>query len=87
MHGHEVPPSLAAIVYAILSSAVVSMSNTDVQDSCYTSRQELKSHLQLGTKAALSKAQLLKSSKVETLQAFVAYSHSSMQALEMLTVP
>jgi hypothetical protein len=71
--GHEVPPSLVALVCAILFSAVVSMSHVDVQEGCYTSRQEMKDHLQLGTEIALGQAQLLGSAKVETLQAFVAY--------------
>ncbi|PWY89164.1 fungal-specific transcription factor domain protein [Aspergillus heteromorphus CBS 117.55] len=75
-NGYEVPPSLGAIVCAVLFSAVVSMDVDDgrqVLGEYDALRDELKAHLQLGTEVALGKAQLLKSTKTETLQAFVAY--------------
>lgn len=71
--GHQVPPSLAAIVCSVLFSAVISMSESQVLEVCQTFRQELKDLLKMGAEIALSRAQLLKSTRIETLQAFVAY--------------
>lgn len=72
-HKDKIVPSLSAIVLSVLLSAVVSMSDTQVWTLCQVSREELKNKLKLGTEAALGRAQLLSSSKIETLQAFVAY--------------
>lgn len=65
--------SLAAIVSAVLFSARLSMSEAQVLELCRTSGQVPLVQLKLGTEVALSKAQLLKSTKIETLQASVAY--------------
>jgi hypothetical protein len=72
-NGYQLAPSLAAIVYSVLFSASVAMSVTQVSELCQTSRQNLKDSLQLGTELALGRAQLFRTSKTETLQAFVAY--------------
>lgn len=72
-NGCPVPPSLAAIVYSMLFSASVAMSEEQVSELFQISRQYLKDSLQLGTELALSRANLLRTSKIETLQAFVAY--------------
>lgn len=72
-NGYPVPPSLAAIVYSMLFSASVAMSEEQVSELFQISRQYLKDSLQLGTELALSRANLLRTSKIETLQAFVAY--------------
>ncbi|CAG8888720.1 unnamed protein product [Penicillium egyptiacum] len=72
-NGYPVPPSLAAIVYSILFSASVAMSEEQISELFQTSKQYLKDSLQLGTELALGRAQLLRASKIETLQAFVAY--------------
>lgn len=72
-NGYPVPPSLAAIVYSILFSASVAMSQEQMSELCQTSKQDLKDNLQLGTECALGRAQLLRASKFETLQAFTAY--------------
>ncbi|PYI09606.1 hypothetical protein BO78DRAFT_307832, partial [Aspergillus sclerotiicarbonarius CBS 121057] len=71
-NGHEIIPSLGAIVYAVLFSAVVSMEDKHL-DGYGVSHQELKDRLQMGTETALCRAQLLTSTKTETLQAFVGY--------------
>ncbi|KAJ5942552.1 hypothetical protein N7516_002720 [Penicillium verrucosum] len=71
-NGYPVPPSLAAIVYSILFSASVAMSQEQISELCQTSKQDLKDNLQLGTERALGRAQLLRASKFETLQAFTA---------------
>lgn len=72
-HQDQITPSLAALVFSVLLSAVISMSEAQVWDMCQVSRGELKTKLKLGTEASLSSAQLLRSTKVETLQAFIAY--------------
>ncbi|PYH93388.1 fungal-specific transcription factor domain protein [Aspergillus ellipticus CBS 707.79] len=74
-NGYDLPPSLGAIVCAVLFSSMVSMHVDDQQDLGEYDRfqEELKARLQLGTEVALGKAQLLMSTKTETLQAFVAY--------------
>ncbi|KAJ5534084.1 hypothetical protein N7527_000338 [Penicillium freii] len=72
-NGYPVPPSLAAIVYSMLFSASVAMSEEQISELFQTSKQYLKDSLQLGTELALGRANLLRASKIETLQAFVAY--------------
>jgi hypothetical protein len=72
-NGYQVPPSLAAIVYSILFSSSVAISEEQISELCDTSKQDLKDNLKLGTECALGRAQLLRASKFETLQAFTAY--------------
>ncbi|KAJ5603047.1 hypothetical protein N7537_006003 [Penicillium hordei] len=72
-NGYPVPPSLAAIVYSMLFSASVALSEEQISELFQTSKQYLKDGLQLGTELALGRAHLLRASKIETLQAFVAY--------------
>jgi hypothetical protein len=72
-NGHHVNTSLVAIVMSVLFSAVVAMSEAQVWEISHTSREEMKDSLQLGTEAALGKANLVRSTKIETLQAFVTY--------------
>ncbi|KGO72767.1 Transcription factor, fungi [Penicillium italicum] len=72
-NGHLVPPSLGAIVSSVMFSAVVAMSEVQVLELCHTPREEMKRRLQIDTETALSKANILQSTKIETLQAFVAY--------------
>ncbi|KAH8689096.1 hypothetical protein BGW36DRAFT_309164 [Talaromyces proteolyticus] len=69
----DISASLGAIVLAVLFSAVVSMDSEDVSIRISSSKQELCSRLQLGVELALSQANLLRSNKMETLQAFVTY--------------
>lgn len=68
-----VAPSLSALVCAVIFSAIVTMSETEVLVTCRVPREDLKDQLKLGVETSLAKAQLLKSTKFETLQAFVAY--------------
>ncbi|GKZ87733.1 transcriptional regulator family: Fungal Specific TF [Aspergillus niger] len=71
--GHEVPPSLSAIVCAILFSATLCINEAGdlVEDN--VPREILKYRLLSGTEVSLGRAQLLQSTRAETLQAFVAY--------------
>jgi hypothetical protein len=52
---------------------VSSMSEAEILETCRSRRGDLKNQLKLGVETSLAKAQLLKSTKFETLQAFVAY--------------
>ncbi|CAI7613380.1 unnamed protein product [Penicillium glandicola] len=71
--GHIAPSSLGAIVSSVLFSAIIAMSEARVLELCHIPREEMKRRLQIGTEIALSKARILHSTKIETLQAFVAY--------------
>lgn len=70
---HCLPPSLAAMMCSVLLFAVITMSDMQVLQICQIPRQRLTSDLKAGVESALSQAHLLKTTKIETLQAFVAY--------------
>ncbi|KAL3451541.1 hypothetical protein BJX65DRAFT_268057 [Aspergillus insuetus] len=72
-NGQQVSASLAAIVSAVLLSATVSMTDERDLQAWNTSRTALQSQLKVGTEHALSKANVLRRTKLEVLQAFVAY--------------
>ncbi|KAJ5710562.1 hypothetical protein N7488_004718 [Penicillium malachiteum] len=69
----QVAPPQVALVFSVLLSAVISMSEVQVHDSCQLSREDLKNRLKFGVEASLSRAQLLSTTRVDTLQAFIAY--------------
>jgi hypothetical protein len=72
--GQQVTASLAAIVSAVLLSATVSMTMDEGDFEAWnTSRAALQSQLKVGAEHALSKANVLKRTRLEVLQAFVAY--------------
>lgn len=60
-------------MFAVMLSAVVSMSEEDVSAQFPSSRQDMRDRLQLGAEVALARANLLISNKTETLQAFITY--------------
>lgn len=70
---YQVAPSLSALVCSVLFSSMASMSEVEVLESCRISQVDLKNQLKVGVETSLAKAQLLKTTKFETLQAFVAY--------------
>ncbi|KAL1986541.1 hypothetical protein VTN96DRAFT_6119 [Rasamsonia emersonii] len=72
-HGIEPKPSIQAVVFAALFTAVVSMPQQTVLDDFGVSQQELVENFRLGTETALGKAHILRTTKIETLQAFVMY--------------
>lgn len=72
-NGDQITPSLVASVCAVLMSATTSMGNQRVLETCFVPKVNLHSRLKHGTELALSQAELLKSSKTETIQAFVTY--------------
>lgn len=71
--GIEPPPSVQAIVFATLFTAAVSMTAPDVLNTFGVDQRSLIENFQLGTESALGKAHFLRSTKTETLQAFVMY--------------
>ena len=69
--------SFQAVVFAALLSSVISMSEDHVYHEFGVNKQSLVENFRQGTESALSRANLLRTSKLETLQAFVMYLVSS----------
>jgi hypothetical protein len=65
--------SLQALVFAVLFAATTSMTENDVLASFGVSQKKLMENFQLATEMGLGKANFLKTTKVQTLQAFVMY--------------
>ena len=69
-----IPPSFVAVMMAAMLSATVSMSEEQVSEFAPgQSQASLVDHFRRGTEFALSKANFLRTTKLETLQAFVMY--------------
>ena len=71
--GTEPIPFQQAIVFAAMFSAAVSMSEHHVTQQFGTSKAALVDSLRSGTEMALSKANFLRTTKTDTMQAFVMY--------------
>lgn len=71
--GSEPVPAVQGIIFAAMFSAAVSMSNEQVMQRFGTSRNALVDSLRSGTEQALAKANFLRTTKVDTMQAFVMY--------------
>ncbi|KFY39558.1 hypothetical protein V494_03919 [Pseudogymnoascus sp. VKM F-4513 (FW-928)] len=71
--GIEPPASMQAIVFAAMFSGVVSMSETVILGDFGMPKDRLIDNFKSGTEAALSRSHFLRTTKVETLQAFVMY--------------
>lgn len=71
--GKEPPPSQQSVIFAAMFSATVSMSNEQVMLSFGAPRATLLDSLRSGTEMALSRANFLRTTKVDTMQAFVMY--------------
>ena len=69
----EPRPSLQALVFAAMFSGAVSMDDGTVRREFGKTQKDLYETLKLGTETALSKANFLRTTRVETLQAFVIY--------------
>lgn len=59
------------------------MSGAEILRICQIPQQKLTSNLKAGVESASSQAQLLKTSKIETLQAFVAYLYDALLGLKL----
>ena len=71
--GTEPLPSQQAIIFAALFCASVSMTDEQVMQQFGTSKAALVDSLRSGTEMALSKANFLRTTKTDTMQAFVMY--------------
>lgn len=71
--GIEPPTSMQAIVFAAMFSGVVSMSEMIILRDFGVPKDRLIDNFKSGTETALSKSHFLRTTKVETLQAFVMY--------------
>lgn len=71
--GIEPRNSFQAVVFAALLSSVVSMSADRVTTEFGVDKQGLVDNFREATEAALSRANLLHTTKLETIQAFVMY--------------
>ncbi|KAH7035069.1 uncharacterized protein B0I36DRAFT_429282 [Microdochium trichocladiopsis] len=71
--GYEPRPSTQALIFAALFSAVVSMDEGAAYNELGNTKKQWIASLKLGTESALSKANFLRTTRVETLQAFVMY--------------
>jgi len=71
--GIEPPSSVQAIVFAAMFSGVVSMDEAVIWRDFGVSKDSLIDNFKLGTETALGRANFLRTTKVETLQAFIMY--------------
>ncbi|KAL8951331.1 MAG: hypothetical protein Q9222_002696 [Ikaeria aurantiellina] len=71
--GIEPTGSLQAVVFAALFSGVVSLADNAVLMEFGTTKKELVDNFQMGTETALGRANVIRTTKVETLQALVMY--------------
>ncbi|KXJ95540.1 hypothetical protein Micbo1qcDRAFT_217252 [Microdochium bolleyi] len=71
--GFEPRPSTQALIFSALFSAVVSMDEATVYNHLGNTKKQWIANLKLGTECALSKANFLRTTRIETLQAFVMY--------------
>ncbi|KAI1090419.1 hypothetical protein F5B19DRAFT_484593 [Rostrohypoxylon terebratum] len=72
--GFEPGPSMQAIVFGAMFSAAVSIDENAVYpELAGYSRAYWVAHFKMGTETALSKANFLRTTKVETMQAFIMY--------------
>jgi len=71
--GAEPHPSLQALILAAMLSAVISMPEEDVLLEFGVAKRELIENFQRGTETALYRANFLRTTKLQTLQAFVMY--------------
>lgn len=71
--GFEPPLSQQAAVFAAMFSSAMSMTDDAVMQGFGVSKPSLVDNLRMGTETALSKANFLKTTKLETIQALVMY--------------
>jgi hypothetical protein len=82
--GIEPRVSFQAVVFAALLSAIVSMSEHRVLAEFGVEKSTLVENFRSGTEAALARANFLRTTKLETLQAFVMYLVSTHFSVEFV---
>jgi hypothetical protein len=71
--GNQPPNSLQALVLAAMLSAVLSLTEEEVISQFGVAKNDLVANFMRGTEAALARANFLRTTKLETMQALVAY--------------
>jgi hypothetical protein len=71
--GIEPVGSLQALIFSAMFCGVVSMSEEEVLSHFAATKKELVDNFQQGAETALGRAQFLRTTKLETMQAFVMY--------------
>ena len=71
--GIEPASSLQAVVFAALFSGVVSIPENGILMEFGVSKKDLVDNFQMGTETALGRANIIRTTKIETLQALVMY--------------
>lgn len=71
--GIEPPNSVQSMVFAVMFAGVVSMEPSDIYRDFGVAKANLIDKFRLGTATALGRANFLRTTKIETLQAFVLY--------------
>jgi hypothetical protein len=71
--GLEPRSSFQAVVFAALFTSIISMSEEKVLTEFGVAKDGLVENFKQGTEAALARANFLRTTKLETLQAFVMY--------------
>ncbi|KAK4193544.1 fungal-specific transcription factor domain-containing protein [Podospora australis] len=70
---YEPSASVQAVVFAAWFSAAVSLDEVTAQQHYGHTKAEIVAHMKIATETALSKANFLRTTRVETMQAFVMY--------------
>ena len=71
--GIEPSPSLQALAFAVMFAGAVSMPDQYITRDFGVAKKELVEEFRQGTETALARANFLRTTKVETMQAFVIY--------------
>ncbi|KAI9781173.1 MAG: hypothetical protein M1839_006281 [Geoglossum umbratile] len=71
--GIEPPYSLQALYFAVMFSATVSMSDEAILGEYGRTKESVVNDFRMNTEASLAKANFIRTTKLETLQAFVMY--------------
>lgn len=79
--GIEPPNTVQTVMFAAMFSGVVSMDEATILRDFGVGKSTLQDNFKLGTETALSRASFLRTTKVETLQAFVMYLVSCARSL------
>ncbi|KAI9642205.1 hypothetical protein NHQ30_009007 [Ciborinia camelliae] len=69
--GIEPPNSVQSMVFAVMFAGVVSMNPSDIIRDFGVAKASLIDNFRLGTETALGRANFLRTTKIETLQAFI----------------
>ncbi|KAK4465485.1 fungal-specific transcription factor domain-containing protein [Cladorrhinum samala] len=70
---YEPPASVQAVVFAAWFSAAVSLDEVQAQQEYGLPKSQMVDHMKVATETALSKANFLRTTRFETMQAFVMY--------------